>query len=29
MKQEGLDPEGKVELAGLLLQIGFKSEAVT
>jgi tetratricopeptide (TPR) repeat protein len=29
MRQEGLDPEGKVELAGLLLQIGFKSEAVT
>jgi len=29
MRQEGLDPEGKIELAGLLLQIGFKSEAVT
>lgn len=29
MRQEGLDPKGKVELARMLLQIGFKAEAIT
>jgi tetratricopeptide (TPR) repeat protein len=29
MRNEGLDPEGKIELAGLLMQIGFKVEALT
>lgn len=28
MKHDGLDPKGKVELARMLLQIGFKTEAV-
>lgn len=28
MKHEGLDPKGKVELARMLLQIGFKAEAI-
>ena len=28
MRQEGLDPKGKVELARMLLQIGFKAEAI-
>ncbi len=29
MRNEGLDPAGKAELAGLLMQIGFKVEALT